>query len=429
MEAHLRRARHAQGPPRGGRGGADPARRRARSCWPPTRASRRFRSPRSPRAASWPGPCWPCGSCSPEAPETLVFDEVDAGIGGEAGAGCRAAPSPRSAPATRCSSSPTCPRWRRSPTPRSVVVKQVPRGRTVTGAQVPSAEERVQELSRMLAGLGRQRPGRRHADGAAAAAAAVRREGERADGGSATAAVPESSAGARVDRRTKDLVKRLLPGEIAVIDHADLDRVAAEWLIEAGVVAVVNASPVDAPAATRTWARSLIAAAGIPLVDDVGPRRTRLLAEGERGRGGRRRGASRRGAVVAARRPPDACRRSRTRSRQARRSVGEELERFASNTLEYLQQERHLASDSPDLPHVPVSFKGRHALVVVARRRLPGRPRRPQASAATCARCKPVLIGVDGGADALRELGLTARHHHRRLRLGERGDAALRRRR
>ena len=31
---------------------------------------------------------------------------------------------------------------------------------------------------------------------------------------------------ARVGRRTKDLAKRLQPGEIAIIDHVDVDRVA-----------------------------------------------------------------------------------------------------------------------------------------------------------------------------------------------------------
>src|SRR5690606_39277571 len=39
----------------------------------------------------------------------------------------------------------------------------------------------------------------------------------------------------RLDRRTKRLVGRLRPGEIAVIDHVDLDRVAAEALVAAGV--------------------------------------------------------------------------------------------------------------------------------------------------------------------------------------------------
>ena len=57
------------------------------SCWPPTEAPRCCPSPRSPPAASWPGPCWPCASCCWAEPDrgagTLVFDEVDAGIGGQ----------------------------------------------------------------------------------------------------------------------------------------------------------------------------------------------------------------------------------------------------------------------------------------------------------------------------------------------------------
>ena len=33
---------------------------------------------------------------------------------------------------------------------------------------------------------------------------------------------------ARVDRRTKNLTRRLVAGDIAVIDHPDIDRVAAD---------------------------------------------------------------------------------------------------------------------------------------------------------------------------------------------------------
>ena len=47
----------------------------------------------------------------------------------------------------------------------------------------------------------------------------------------------------RLDRRTKHLVKRLSPDAVAVIDHADLDRVSAEELIESGVRVVVNVAP------------------------------------------------------------------------------------------------------------------------------------------------------------------------------------------
>ena len=46
---------------------------------------------------------------------------------------------------------------------------------------------------------------------------------------------------ARVDGRTKNLVPGAQPGEVAVIDHEDLDRVAADGLVARGATAVVNA--------------------------------------------------------------------------------------------------------------------------------------------------------------------------------------------
>src|SRR5581483_11710460 len=53
----------------------------------------------------------------------------------------------------------------------------------------------------------------------------------------------EVTAVARLDRRTKQLVRRLTPGDIAIVDHLDLDRVSAEELLEAGVRVVVNVAP------------------------------------------------------------------------------------------------------------------------------------------------------------------------------------------
>ena len=53
-------------------------------------------------------------------------------------------------------------------------------------------------------------------------------------------AVPPLVGKARLGRKTKALVKRLGAGDIAVIDHADLDRVAAEDLAASGVMAVIN---------------------------------------------------------------------------------------------------------------------------------------------------------------------------------------------
>ena len=73
----------------------------------------------------------------------------------------------------------------------------------------------------------------------------------------------------RLDKRTKNLVKRLRPGDVAVIDHVDIDRVAAETLVEKAPVAVVNA----AQSITGRYPNAgpaVLVEAGIPLLDNVG---------------------------------------------------------------------------------------------------------------------------------------------------------------
>src|SRR5258707_6846131 len=80
---------------------------------------------------------------------------------------------------------------------------------------------------------------------------------------------PGIVAVARVDHRTKNITKRLNPGEIAVIDHADLDRVSAEELIRRKVAAVVNAS-VSITGRYPNLGPQLLIEAGIPIVDGVG---------------------------------------------------------------------------------------------------------------------------------------------------------------
>jgi uncharacterized membrane-anchored protein len=193
----------------------------------------------------------------------------------------------------------------------------------------------------------------------------------------------------RVDRRTKNLVQRLLPGEIAVIDHSDLDRVAADALIEAGVVAVVNASS-SMSGRYPNLGPLLIAAAGIPLIDRVGAHVLDVLVEGE----------------VVAHGERQTMASIEDKIEEGRRTVGMELERFASNTLEYLKGEHYLVTDRIELPEMPVAFRGRQALVVSR-----GDDYRDDLAALKRSgylrEVKPVLIGVDGGADALRDLGLT----------------------
>src|SRR5215210_5574841 len=85
----------------------------------------------------------------------------------------------------------------------------------------------------------------------------------------------------RLDRRTKNLTKRLQPGEIAVIHHTDLDRVSAEALVKAQVAAVVNAVP-SVSGRYPNMGPGILMEAGIPLVDNAGEDVFTLLREGDR---------------------------------------------------------------------------------------------------------------------------------------------------
>jgi uncharacterized membrane-anchored protein len=206
---------------------------------------------------------------------------------------------------------------------------------------------------------------------------------------------------ARVDRRTKDLVKRLGPGEVAVIDHQDLDRVAAETLISAGAGAVVNAAE-SISGRYPNLGPLLLAAAGIPLLDNVGAQALDAVAEGQvvvvDGDhllvDGHKVASGRRQTLASLEEQVE----------EARRRMGSELERFAQNTLEYLRKEGRLLTGVPDVPEVGVDFRGRHVLIVVRgvdyREDL-----RLLRQSGYLLEQRPLLIGVDGGADALCELG------------------------
>ena len=54
---------------------------------------------------------------------------------------------------------------------------------------------------------------------------------------------PGLTGTARVERRTRVLLPRLRPGDVAVLDHLDMDRATAQALVDAGVSAVLNAAP------------------------------------------------------------------------------------------------------------------------------------------------------------------------------------------
>jgi uncharacterized membrane-anchored protein len=205
----------------------------------------------------------------------------------------------------------------------------------------------------------------------------------------------------RLDRRTKNLTRRLKPGDIAVIDHVDLDRVAAEALVACGVGGVVNVAP-SVSGRYPNLGPDILLAAGVPLVDDVGIDAFGQLREGDRVRLLGDTVFAPDGAVLAKGTEQTLDTLAEAMS-QAREGLSTQLEAFASNTMEYLRRERDLLLDGVGVPEIKTQLEGRHVLVVVR-----GYTYREDLVALRhyVREYKPVLVGVDGGADALLEQGL-----------------------
>jgi uncharacterized membrane-anchored protein len=205
---------------------------------------------------------------------------------------------------------------------------------------------------------------------------------------------------ARMGRRTKLLVKRLAQGDVAVIDHLDIDRVSAEELIAAGAAAVLNCKASSSGSYPNLGPQMLVQA-GIHLVDLPGEELFGLLSDGESitVRDGQ---VLHDGRMLAEGTVLDLAR-VRTDTEARRREVGEALERFARNTIEHMREERELLAGRIDLPRFDTDFRDRSALVVV---RGVGHQRDLRALRPFMRDMRPVLIAVDGGADALLEAGL-----------------------
>jgi uncharacterized membrane-anchored protein len=218
--------------------------------------------------------------------------------------------------------------------------------------------------------------------------------------GRALEAAPGQAGTVRLDRRTKNLTKRLRPGDIAVIDHVDIDRVSADALVSCRVGAVVNAAPSISGRYPNLGPEILINA-GIPLLDDVGKDVFARLKEGAQVRLEGNELLAQDGTVVAKgiAQDPDTIASSMT---EAKAGLSTQLEAFAANTMEYMKRERALLLDGVGVPDVTTKIDGRHALVVVR-----GYDYKDDLHALRpyIRDYRPVLIGVDGGADALREAG------------------------
>lgn len=200
-------------------------------------------------------------------------------------------------------------------------------------------------------------------------------------------------------KRTKDLTKRVEAGDIVVIDHEDLDRVAAEALVDRAPAAVLNASPSISGRYPNAGPQILVEA-GIPVLDVLDQdlfatvREGRFVEIDESGvslsTGERLEAELYTPAVL------------NDKLDKAREGLSEQLEAFASNTMEYMLRERELLINGVGTPEVRTRFQGRPVLIVVR-----GYHYREDLVALMpfIRENRPIIIGVDGGADAVLDAG------------------------
>jgi len=204
---------------------------------------------------------------------------------------------------------------------------------------------------------------------------------------------------AKLDKRTKDLVKRLGPDDVAIIDHVDMDRVSAESLLATGVEVVVNVAP-SISGAYPNVGPLILTRGGVTLLDHVGPDAFECISEGQVVEvvgdevlvNGKVCVRGTRLSVTAIEEKMEA----------AKAGLGEMLDDFARNTIAYLEQEKAILTDETWVPQTKVSIHGRHVLVVVR-----GYDFKEDIDTLKpyIREMRPVLIGVDGGADAIMEAG------------------------
>jgi uncharacterized membrane-anchored protein len=205
---------------------------------------------------------------------------------------------------------------------------------------------------------------------------------------------------ARLGVRTKDLVKRLRPGDVAVIDHVNVDQIAAEELIEAGVVAVLNAAE-SSDGRYPNAGPLMLVRAGVKLVDAPGAGLFELLRDGERisvdG------GTVRIGDQEVLRGRALAIAELEAQQERQRERIDEALAEFAENTVAHVRQETDLLSGAIEFPPTRASFRDRHVLIVVRGDR---HRRDLKALRAYIRDVRPIVVAVDGGADGALEAGL-----------------------
>jgi uncharacterized membrane-anchored protein len=216
-----------------------------------------------------------------------------------------------------------------------------------------------------------------------------------------TATLPGINGVARVDRRTRELLRRISPGDIVVLDQLDLDRATADALVDAEVAGVVNVSP-SISGRFPNLGPEILVAAGIPLIDSVGGEVLRTVKDGTKLR-------LLEGAVyVGERKVASGIEQTREsiadQMIEAKAGMSTQLEAFSANTIEFLRRERTLILDGVGVPEVRIPLRDRHVLVVASGN---GHAEDLKKLKKYIAEHRPVLVGVDAGADTLRAQGYT----------------------
>jgi uncharacterized membrane-anchored protein len=205
---------------------------------------------------------------------------------------------------------------------------------------------------------------------------------------------------ARLGRKTKDLVKQLGPGDIAVIDHLNLDRIAAEELAGSGVRAVLNASQSSDGTYPNAGPLTLVRA-GVVLIDLPGSDLFERLSDGDAVTvdDGEVRAN---GSIVGEGRLLEADELARELDAQRRR-IDRALHDFTENTMAHIREEGELLSGTVDFPDTATSFRDRHVLIVV---RGPDHVHDLRALRAYIGDVRPLIVAVDGGVHAVLKEGL-----------------------
>jgi uncharacterized membrane-anchored protein len=214
-----------------------------------------------------------------------------------------------------------------------------------------------------------------------------------------TETLPGISGIARIDKNTKRLLSRVGPGDIVILDEVDLDRVTADALVAADVLAVVNAST-SISGRFPNLGPELLAASGITLIDDVGVEVFKRIKDGAKIRvdeGGLYSGERRlaKGTELGEREIADLM-------IDAKTGLVDHLEAFSGNTIEFIRSESPLIIDGVGVPDVDIRIEGRHVVVVADG---PDHVADLKRLKPFIKEYQPLMVGVEGGADTLMDMG------------------------